>query len=385
MARKAVTTLIVLILGVVQLWATPKDSIPQHLSAEIRPDYNIISHYALRGVYTDGDALESALSAHLRYSFSLRKSNPLSVIYPTAYQGIGLGVYTLYHDNFTGTPMVAYLLQGARIADFTERLSLGYEWNLGASWGWRPNKAMNSKCNVFISLSLPLSWHIAKGWELYAAPHFTHFSNADTHFSNSGANLFGLRLGATYHFNDESTKAEARRYISSSKEYKGKSIAKHITYDIILYGGWRADRFSQDGYFYLTDKALPLGGAHFQPHYHLNDHFALGASLDIQVDSSLNLYAITTEDNESASICRPTLWEQTEVGLSVRGEIKAPIFTIGASIGINLNKQGYDMSRLYTQFSLKAFITQHLFLYVGYRFNSHQYTHNMMYGLGIRL
>ena len=84
-------------------------------------------------------------------------------------------------------------------------------------------------------------------------------------------------------------------------------------------------------------------------------------------------------------ICRPSLWEQTEIGVSLRGEIKAPIFTVGAGIGLNLNKQGYDMSRLYTQFSLKAHLTQRLFLYMGYRFNSHQYTHNLMYGIGIRL
>lgn len=102
MARKTVVTLLLLILGVAQLWATLKDSIPQHLSADIRPAYNIISHYALRGTYTNGDALESALSANLQYSFSLPKRNPLSEIYPTAYQGIGVGVYTFYHDNFTG-------------------------------------------------------------------------------------------------------------------------------------------------------------------------------------------------------------------------------------------------------------------------------------------
>ena len=45
---------------------------------------------------------------------------------------------------------------------------------------------------------------------------------------------------------------------------------------------------------------------------------------------------------------------------------------------------GYDSSRLYATFSLKAFLTKRLFLYVGYRFNSTQYTHNLMYGLGMR-
>ena len=42
------------------------------------------------------------------------------------------------------------------------------------------------------------------------------------------------------------------------------------------------------------------------------------------------------------------------------------------------------MSPFYTSFSLKAFLHKNLFLHIGYRFNSTQYTHNLMYGLGVR-
>jgi hypothetical protein len=158
-----------------------------------------------------------------------------------------------------------------------------------------------------------------------------------------------------------------------------------MTYDIILYGGWRADRFFEDGSFYIINKPLPLGGLHFQPLYHLNDHFSLGAALDIQIDSSLNLYGATkNEQGEVTDYLRPPLWQQTEVGISLRGEIRAPIFAVGAGFGINLFKHGYDMSRFYTLFTLKTFLTQRLFLYIGYRYNSTQYTHNLMYGLGLR-
>jgi hypothetical protein len=78
------------------------------------------------------------------------------------------------------------------------------------------------------------------------------------------------------------------------------------------------------------------------------------------------------------------LWQQLEVGISARGEIQAPIFTIGVGLGVNMLDTGYDSSLLYATFSLKAFVTKRLFLYFGYRFNSTQYTHNLMYGLGLR-
>ena len=281
--------------------------------------------------------------------------------------------------------MVAYIMQGGRIADLSPSLSLGYEWNVGFSWGWIPNEAMNSRYNIMINVALPLTWHIAPHWELSLTPEYTHFSNGDTAFSNSGANMYGVRLGATYLFDAEREKASAGRYISPSEEYLGKSFGEHITYDIILYGGWRADRFSDNGYFFVVNKALPIAGVHFQPLYHLNRHFGLGASLDIQYDSSLNLYnGIKDDDGNTISYSSPPLWQQLEAGISLRGEIQAPIFTIGVGVGVNVLDSGYDYSLFYTTFSLKAFVTRNLFLYLGYRFNSTQYTHNLMYGIGLR-
>lgn len=280
--------------------------------------------------------------------------------------------------------MVAYLFQGARIADFGD-LSLGYEWNLGLSWGWHPNDAMNSRMNVMINVALPLTWRVSDHWELSLTPDYTHFSNGDTSFPNSGTNMFGLRLGATYLFDVERTTASAKRYIAPSDELQSRSFADHVTYDIILYGSWRADRFMDGDRFYVVDEALPIVGLNFQPTYQFNNHFGLGASLDIQADSSLNLYdGVADDKGNTIGYSRPPLWQQMEVGISLRGEIRAPIFTLGVGFGLNMLNTGYDSSLCYTTFSLKAFLTRSLFLYVGYRYNSTQYTHNLMYGVGVR-
>lgn len=386
MARKAVVillTLISLLMGVGSSYAsTPvkRDSISHRLSVELRPAYNIVSHYALRG----DDPLNEVASLHLRYAFSFNELSNLGKRFPTAYQGIGLAGYTFFHPEITGKPIALYIFQGADIADKGD-FTFGYEWNFGVSWHWLPNEAMNSKWNIMVNVALPLSWQVSPKWKLSLTPDFTHLSNGDTHFSNSGANLFGVRMGVTRLFNDHMERITPHIYIESDAKLANSDFRGHLTHDILLYGGWRADRFDDNDHFVILNKPLFIDGMQLHSLYHFNNHFALGTSLDIQTDSSLNLHdAIFDENGDLVSYTRPSVIDQTECGISFRCEIAAPIFAIGAGFGVNILGHGYDFSRFYTQFSLKAFIHTHGFLFVGYRYNTVQYTHNMMYGLGWR-
>ena len=387
MARKVATALICIIVlslcGVGSAKAINPikcDSISHHLSVEVRPAYNIVSHNALRG----DNPVNTAASLHLRYAFSFNENSEIGKRYPTVYQGLGIATYSFFHPELTGQPIALYIMQGAHIADRGD-ITLGYEWNFGLSWNWIPNEAMNSKWNIMINVALPVSWHLSPKWELSLTPDFTHFSSGDTSFSNSGANLFGLRLGVTRHFNAHQESIKAKSYIEPSKELQNIGFGDHITNDIIFYGGWRADRFYVDSELAVIDKPLILGGVQLHQLYHFNRHFAIGGSLDIQTDSSLNLYnGVLDKEGNIISYSRPSLLKQTECGLSVRFEITSPLFAVGAGLGFNILGTGYDFSRIYTQYSLKHFIAERMFIFVGYRFNSTQYTHNMMYGLGFR-
>lgn len=347
---------------------------------ELRPAYNIVSHAALRG----DDPVNSATSLHLRYAFSFNKESEIGKRYPTVYQGFGVAAYSFFHPTITGSPIALYILQGAHILDHNN-LTLGYEWNFGMSWNWQPNDAMNSKWNIMVNVALPVSWHLSPKWEFSLIPDFTHFSNGDTSFSNSGANLFGLRVGMTRHFNNSEERIKASAYLAPTKELQHSTFNDRITSDIMIYGGWRADRFYVDTTLAVIDKPLAIGGIQLHELFHLNHHFAVGASLDIQTDSSLNLRnGILDEEGDLVSYERPSLLEQTECGLSLRFEITSPLFSIGAGLGVNILGSGYDYSPIYTQYSMKHFISPRSFIFVGYRFNSTQYTHNMMYGLGFR-
>lgn len=81
---------------------------------------------------------------------------------------------------------------------------------------------------------------------------------------------------------------------------------------------------------------------------------------------------------------RPPLWQQTSLGVSLRGELRMGYMAVGVGSGLNIVTHGYDMRRYYTSFTLKGFMTERAFVFIGYRLSSLQYTHNIMYGVGVR-
>ncbi len=362
------------------------DSTLHSLSFQAGIALNDTNHYFYRRHNPDHRNINKNIAFHLRYSFAFAPESRLGQLYPTAYQGIGFASYSFFAPNSMGSPLCAYLFQGSKILDLADRFSLGYEWNVGFSWGWIPNKASVSKHNVMLNVSLPLTWHITPRWELALVPYYTHFSNGDTKFPNSGVDAFGMQARVTYNFHTQHVSAPGMRYLAPHPYLQGCSFSDHISWDLILYGGWRADRFFSDGYFCLINEPIPNWGLQLNPLYHLNQYFSIGASLDILTDRSANL--CNAEINHQTGACigysTPSLWQQTAIALSIRGEIRMPFFSIGVGAGMNVVQHGYDMERFYSMFGLKMFLSRRTFLYLGYRLCALQYTRNIMYGFGYR-
>ena len=77
-------------------------------------------------------AMKNAYAGHLKYSFQLRPHTVADQAYIGAYQGIGVGYFNFGNPEELGNPLAVYLFQGGRIAQFSPRISLNYEWNFGA-------------------------------------------------------------------------------------------------------------------------------------------------------------------------------------------------------------------------------------------------------------
>jgi hypothetical protein len=357
-------------------------NVTHRVTAEVRPVLNMPTHGFYRGYNDMGKAVPYAASVHLKYSFSLSTESKLGQLYPTAYQGVGVAMHSFFNHDLTGTPIIMYLFQGSRIADLGRKLSLDYEWNLGASYGWKVNEVVGSRWNIYINVGLPFTWHASTMCDLSFGPEYTHFSNGDTTFPNGGANTFGLRLGVTWkgqranNRKHMTEKAPGRLLIQGDPELQKQRAADRMSYDLFIYGAWRADRYIHEHKLQIINEHYAVAGLTFNPLYRLNRYFCIGPGLDIMLDRSTDL------NKETATL---PLSHQTALGLSAKAELTMAYFSINLGAGYNVLNRTNDLKGFYTTYNLKAFVSHKLFLTMGYRLGTVNYAHNLMFGVGVRL
>ena len=136
--------------------------------------------------------------------FQIQQRIPTSAgSFPIPIRVFGISYHTFFSPAELGNPVSVYAFQGSRIAQLSPRLSFDYEWNFGASFGWKKydelsnpqNVLIGSKINAYINLGFLLNWQVHKYWKLAAGVDLTHFSNGNTHYPNGGLNVIGGRIG----------------------------------------------------------------------------------------------------------------------------------------------------------------------------------------------
>ncbi len=343
---------------------------------DLRPSRIMPTHSFYRGENPLGKSLDYGGSVHIRYSFSL----PDDHLHPLTSQGLGFSVNTFGIHDYLGTPVCIYLFQHVPVLWLNDRWSLDYEWNFGISLGWKhktsavdsPNALIGSYANAYIGIAGLASYRVNKKWRLSIGPEYTHFSNGDTSFPNGGANTVNLRVGLTRNFGAE------------DHDYRHKvelRNAGNIVYDLVLYGAWRADRTLIDNHLVVFNDKFPLGGFNFNPLYRFNDIVSAGASLDFVYDSSANLIV---NNSEEPTYSFPSPWKQFACGISARGELSMPVFSVNIGLGYNVLHLGNDLKGFYGIFALKTFLSEKAFLHIGYRLSNVLYGHNLMLGFGWR-
>lgn len=216
---------------------------------DVRPGYVAPTNSFLEGDNAQRQKIDRSLSLHLKYAFQFSKDSYLGRLYPHAYQGIGVSHNTFYNSAELGNPVAVYAFQGAPIVRLSSRLSLDYEWNFGASFGWKQydehsnwyNDAIGSKINAYINLGFVLNWQFYPQWKLAAGVDFTHFSNGNTRYPNGGLNTIGGRVGIVRTFNAEDKASGA---IAPKRLY----IKPHVSYDLLVYGPLAKEDSLKKGY-----------------------------------------------------------------------------------------------------------------------------------------
>lgn len=373
-----------LIISLVAICLTAYAQGEGRISASLRGGYPFSpSKGIMKGENSLGRPLRNSIAADVQYGFMFPHDSRLGRLYPTAYQGIGVSVFSVFDHQDIGTPVSLYVFQGARITRLSSSLSLDYEWNFGASFGWHRNSEhpfntiTGSRSNAYINGSILLTWRSRNGWEVAAGPDMTHYSNGHTELPNAGMNSAGIRLNIAKRIGT-STQNESQEISVSYPE--------NVSLDITVYGAMKKYSLTYYNAEHVAEGRFGVAGIHINPFYNIRQYFRAGLSLDLNFDESANIddhVAGTTQDNK-IRFFRPPIAEQISLGISARAELVMPIFSVQFGVGHNIIYKGNDLNGFYQIIALKTHISRRLYLHTGYQFRDFKNPDNLLIGLGWR-
>lgn len=330
--------------------------------------------------------ISSLASFHAKYTFAYTSSTRIGRLYPGAYQGLGLGVFSFFSHKDLGTPVSLYFFQGAPIKHFSPRLSLGYEWNFGISAGWHKsnlletpaaNVFVGSRFNAYINLGFLLDYRFSDAVTLRGGVEMTHFSDGNTALPNPGVNALGARIGFSYAF------GKLRKTTAKILLQAADSVKAHWSYDILIYGAASKKAVTIDEKRVASPGVFGIGGFSFSPMRTVNQYFRYGPSLDVKYDQGVNLQANLFEESTPDNVLfyRPPFRECIVAGISARAELVMPLFSVNVGIGRNLLCVS-AAKKFYQTANLRIHTTDRLWINIGYQLHSFRHPDNLILGVG---
>lgn len=338
--------------------------------------------------------VHSALPLNLKYAFSFTDPRVRNYL-PGGYQGVSLGLLNLgalEKGGFSkskpniGYPLLVYIFQGGPFHHFNHALSLNYEWNFGAAFGWKPyseanqnfNLTVGSKVNAYLNLNMSLQWQINEYVGIFGGIAVSHFSNGNTSFPNPGVNSFGIRLGAVYTLNPP---------VNGFKPCLPDTIKRRrLEYDISLWGAPRKRVFKGIDPVVLRPGYFACAGISFAPMVRLGRWWRVGGAADIQWDQSSDMDRtyISGTTTEDIKFRHASFFRQVSAGISAHGELRMPIFAVNVGCGYNLYAPKENRGS-YQNITLKTYIGPKFFINVGYQLRNFQQQSSLMLGAGLTL
>lgn len=369
----------IVIACVLPIYSQEQDSLKtvHRIAADAVPATIFHTNDFLRGGNEETRTMNHDMTFTLKYAFMNHDEVRPGSIHQGAYQGVGLARHEF--NRWLSNPISVYLFQGAPIINFSHRVSLNYEWNLGMAFGWNAydeetnpeNKVIGSKVTAYIDVDIYLRWMMSRYLDFNAGFSLSHFSNGNTTYPNLGLNTCGIRLGMAYYINRQlppATPVVRESYPSCRGLYT----------DVILYGAWKQGVGHQGDEYYLLPGRYAVMGFNVNPMYRLNPWLSLGASLDGVYDRSASRENDYTEEPDH------TFRRQVALGLSARSEFAMPYFSINFGVGTYLLGNRNNFRGVYEVLALKIHASRRAMVHIGYSLVDFKTPNNLMIGLGWR-
>ncbi len=333
------------------------------------------------------------IQGSLRWSATFADGSYASQLWPGMRIGIGLKGLSLLKPSLTGTPVGLFAFQGADLVSFSSRLSLGYEWQFGATGPWQilsskhPDQTINgSPVCALLGASVLLRYRLSAEWTLSGGIDLAHYSNGNTRWPNAGTNTAGVRVGISRYIGSSGRQPALTR--TDTIPLSELSRRQRWGVDLLVYGAWRKKCFHD-----LDDRPLPfpgsfgVAGINISPSYRLSRRFSAGPSIDLVFDESAmpQSYIIDSAPGEQPFYIRPPFFRQTAIGLSAQAEYSMPVFSLHVGLGYNALAGCSELRYFYQTLALRTYITSKLWLNVGYSLRNFAHPRHLMLGVGIRL
>jgi len=314
-------------------------------------------------------------SISLKYGIAARGDYWQEYAFGMPYMGVGISRTNYFRKDDLGQPLTVFLFQGGHLTDFTKKVTLNYEWNAGAAFNWKPydpfdnpnNVAIGSPVNIYAGVNIFLKWKLDKKIDLNVGAEFEHFSNGAFKYPNAGINQTSVFVELAYYIN-------RNRAIYTPAEYQYPAFTKKKEHDIMFLisshharldtlGTGLADKYAQRNFVVLGTSYAYM----FNNHY----RYRWGPSVEFTYDESAGVQSWREYNPLDGRIYdRVKLGEfgkRFSLGVSMKGEVKMPLYSAFLNIGYDILHADVNASRLYQIFGIKAPLKENFFGVFGIR------------------
>ncbi|NDV81095.1 acyloxyacyl hydrolase [Bacteroides sp. 51] len=313
------------------------------------------------------------------------------IVYGMPYYGIGMGFHD-FSSKYTGHPITAYLFQGATLRSFSARSSLKYEWNFGASFNWKEydpvtnprNECIGKRANIYFAANLYFNYVLNKEWDISLGATLNHVSNGATKMPNTGINTATAFVGLTYYFDRERIVNEFNPTLRAPL-YDQSRLISDITFNTTV----RQRKFDMEETGLSSpyiNKNFFVASASYALLHMPTYKYRYGTGIDLTYDESAGFSARkvgeTPKGVDIAEFKDGKFGDRLALGLSVRGDIVMPKYSVSGIVGYEVIKGKKVDSRLYQAFNVKVPFWDNLygsFTIRSQKFSKAQY---MFFGIG---
>ncbi len=341
--------------------------------------------------YSGENAIPIYASESIKYIFTSPGDKWQQIAYGMPYYGLGITATQFGKSDVLGNPISIYLVQGATMYQFTPRSSLNYELNLGISTGWKPydpfdnreNVVIGSVMNVHVAANIYYKWHISKKIDLHLGATLFHASNGSSKQPNHGINTLAGYFEMAYNFDREQ---QISKY---NPELTVPEFQEHFEHDVqmILSSTNRKMDF-EEGTIPNTynDREFNIYGLNYYSMRTTNYKYKYGVGAELLYDESSNATVYPRYSDIDQTYYQVTdlapMRERLSLGLTVRGELVRPLYSIFANIGYSVIQPNKDMKRLYQSVGVKVPLQNNLYGTFGVRATNFSVAQFLYWSLG---